>query len=50
MGYAVEDNRKKNDELYNLEIDIGETNNLAKKFPEKVAELKELMLKIEKVN
>ena len=49
-GYAVEDNRKKNDELYNLEIDIGETNNLAKKFPEKVAELKELMLKIEKVN
>ena len=49
-GYAVEDNRKKNDELYNLEIDIGETNNLAKKFPDKVAELKELMLKIEKVN
>ena len=49
-GYAVEDNRKKNDELYNLEIDIGETNNSAKKFPEKVAELKELMLKIEKVN
>ncbi|MEC7638032.1 MAG: sulfatase-like hydrolase/transferase, partial [Verrucomicrobiota bacterium] len=49
-GYAVEDNRKKNDELYNLEIDIGETNNLAKKFPEKVDELKELMLKIEKVN
>ena len=38
------------EELYNLEIDIGETNNLAKKFPEKVAELKELMLKIEKVN
>lgn len=49
-GYAIEDNRRKNDELYNLEIDIGETNNLAKKFPEKVAELKELMLKIEKVN
>ena len=37
-------------ELYDLETDIGETNNLAKKFPEKVAELKELMLKIEKVN
>ena len=49
-GYAIEDDRKKIEELYNLEIDIGETNNLAKKFPEKVAELKELMLKIEKVN
>ena len=49
-GYAIEDDRKKKEELYNLEIDIGETNNLAKKFPEKVAELKELMLKIEKVN
>ena len=43
------DDRKKIEELYNLEIDIGETNNLAKKFPEKVDELKELMLKIEKV-
>ena len=49
-GYAIEDDREKMEELYNLEIDIGETNNLAKKFPEKVAELKELMLKIEKVN
>ena len=49
-GYAIEDDRKKIEELYNLEIDIGETNNLAKKFPEKVTELKELMLKIEKVN
>ena len=49
-GYAIEDDRKKIEELYNLEIDIGETNNLAKKFPEKVTELKELMLEIEKVN
>ena len=49
-GYAIEDDREKMEELYNLETDIGETNNLAKKFPEKVAELKELMLKIEKVN
>ena len=46
-GYAVEDNRKKNEELYNLETDIGEISNLAKDYPEKIAELKKLMLSIE---
>ena len=39
-GYAIEDTRKKVEELYDLENDLGETNNLASKFPEKVAELK----------
>ena len=46
-GYAVEDDRKKNEELYNLETDIGEKSNLAKDYPEKVTELKKLMLSIE---
>ena len=32
-------------ELYNIAIDRSETNNLAHKYPDKVAELKELMLK-----
>ena len=39
---------KKVEELYDLENDLGETNNLASKFPEKVAELKSLMQSIEK--
>ena len=46
-GYAIEDNRKKTEELYNLETDLGENSNLAKEFPDKVAELKKLMLSIE---
>ncbi len=46
-GYAIEDSRKKVDELYDLEADLGEKNNLAKKHPEKVAELKALMKSIE---
>jgi len=46
-GYAVEDDRQKVDELYDLEADLGETNNLAEKHPEKVAELKALMKSIE---
>ena len=46
-GYAVEDGRKKVDELYDLESDLGEQKNLAAKFPEKVAELKSLMQAIE---
>lgn len=46
-GYAVEDDRKNVDELYDLEADIGEQNNLAEKYPEKVAELKKLMQTIE---
>ena len=46
-GYAIEDNREKVDELYDLETDLGERTNLAAKFPEKVAELKALMQAIE---
>ena len=46
-GYAVEDDRKKTEELYDLEADLGEQSNLAAKFPEKVAELKSLMREIE---
>lgn len=46
-GYAVEDDRQKVDELYDLEADLGEQTNLATKFPEKVAELKALMQSIE---
>ncbi|MEM7670965.1 MAG: sulfatase-like hydrolase/transferase, partial [Pseudomonadota bacterium] len=40
-NYAVEDERPAVAELYDLEADLGETNNLAGKFPEKVAELAE---------
>ncbi len=47
FGYAVEDDRKKQDELYDLEADIGEQTNLAAKYPEKVAELKALMRSLE---
>ncbi|NIP19254.1 MAG: sulfatase-like hydrolase/transferase [Xanthomonadales bacterium] len=46
-GYAVEDSRKKTEELYDLEADLGERTNLATRFPEKVAELKALMTEIE---
>ena len=46
-GYAIEDDRKKEDELYDLEADLGERNNLAEEHPEKVAELKALMTSIE---
>ena len=42
-GYAQDRKRKKVEELYDLESDIGETTNLAEKFPAKVAELKALM-------
>ena len=41
-GYAVEDDRAKVEELYDLESDLGERHNLATKFPAKVAELKAL--------
>lgn len=41
--YAVEDDRPKVAELYNLESDPGEQNNLAVQFPEKVEELSALM-------
>lgn len=46
-GYAVEDDRKKFEELYNLKSDLGEQTNLAAEHPEKVAELNALMRKIE---
>ena len=46
-GYAVEDDRPHVDELYDLSTDVGESNNLAEKHPEKVAELRRLMESIE---
>lgn len=49
-GYAVEKDRAKVEELYDLEADLGERNNLAEKHPEKVAELKALMSSIEGKN
>ena len=47
-GYAVEDDRKKVDELYDLESDLGETTNLAAKHPDVVSELRQLTEKISK--
>lgn len=49
-GYAVESDRPKVEELYDLEADVGEKNNLAGKHPEKVAELRKLMKSIEGKN
>ena len=46
-GFAIEDDRQKVNELYDLAADIGERTNLAEKFPEKVAELQALMKSIE---
>lgn len=46
-GYAIEDSREKVEELYDLEADLGEQVNLASKYPERVAELKDLMQAIE---
>ncbi|MFT5522642.1 MAG: arylsulfatase A-like enzyme [Pirellulaceae bacterium] len=46
-GYAVENDRAKVEELYDLQDDLGEQTNLAAKFPKKVAELKALMQAIE---
>ncbi|TWT82361.1 Arylsulfatase [Planctomycetes bacterium CA13] len=46
-GYAVERDRKKVDELYDLQTDIGEQANLAGKYPEKVSNLRALMQVIE---
>ena len=45
--YAKEDDRNYVDELYDLETDLGEHTNLAKKFPAKVTELQALMRSIE---
>jgi arylsulfatase A-like enzyme len=48
-NFAIEDDRQKVEELYDLEVDLGERNNLAFKFPEKVSELRALMRQIEDV-
>ena len=45
-GYAVENDREKVEELYDIEADLGETTNLADKHPEILAELRELTEKI----
>jgi arylsulfatase A-like enzyme len=45
--YAVEDDRPAEEELYDLESDLGESRNLAKVHPEKVAEMRRLMRAIE---
>jgi len=42
-GYARDKNRKEVEELYDLESDLGETANLAEKYPEKIEELRALM-------
>jgi len=39
-GYAVEDDREKMEELYDLDADIGETTNLATKHPDILGRLK----------
>jgi len=49
-GYAVDDSRKKVDELYDLEADLGERTNLAAKHPKIVDQLKQLMNEIEPEN
>jgi len=46
-GYAREDDRPLEEELYDLEVDLGETKNFAKKHPEIVGELKKLMQTVE---
>lgn len=46
-GYAVDDKRPRRDELYDLEVDLGERNNLAATLPSLVAELKTLMRALE---
>ena len=45
-GYARDRQREEVEELYDLDADIGETTNLAKKYPAKVAELKVLLDRI----
>jgi len=42
-GYAIEENPVKVDQLYDLDADIGERNNLAAKHPERVAKLKAML-------
>ncbi|MBC8872725.1 MAG: sulfatase [Planctomycetes bacterium] len=43
FAYAQDVERKQVEELYDLEADIGERNNLAAAYPEKVSELKRVM-------
>jgi len=45
-GFAVDRQREKVEELYDLEADLGERNNLADEHPEKAAELKRLLEKL----
>ena len=45
FGYARDNERKIEEELYDLSVDLGETNNLAAQYPEKVEELRILMEK-----
>ena len=46
-GYAVEDDRPKVEELYDLDADLGERNNLAGKHPKILAELRALTSELE---
>ena len=46
-NYAVEDDREKVEELYDLETDLGERTNLAENHPEKLVEMRNLMRFIE---
>ena len=46
-GYARDTQREQVEELYDLASDLGETTNLAAKYPKKVAELKAVMQAIE---
>jgi len=45
--YAIDDDRGSVEELYDLETDLGERNNLAAKYPDKLSEMRELMKTIE---
>ena len=47
-GYALDRKRERVEELYDLESDLGEKNNLAAKYPGKVSELKKLMERLGK--
>jgi arylsulfatase A-like enzyme len=44
--YWLDHYRKEVEELYDLDSDIGETSNLAAKYPEKLEELRALMKRI----
>ncbi|MDG1893079.1 MAG: sulfatase-like hydrolase/transferase [Verrucomicrobiota bacterium] len=47
FNYAIEDQRKKVDELYDLETDLAERINLADQHPEIVADLKQMLAEVE---